>query len=539
MKRYFFCALVIILLGGLIFSGCTKTSTATTTTQIPTATSAAASTTSTPTTTGPQTGGILRFIEKPQVQNLGYPGKATGPSDMTYIRPCCEFLINFAADNSGEMVPELAESWEWSSDYLHITMKLKQGINFQDGTPFNAEAVKFNLELQGGGARGELKLLKSVDVIDNYTVRLNLSGFDSTFLGGLMAPCGWMVSPTGIKTMGDAALLHPIGTGPFKFDSYQTDVSLKYTKWEGYWQKGKPYLDGIEFVFIKDPVTQLSSFKAGEAQVIDVVAAKDSGELIATNKYDYEKYPGQLFGLAGDSAHPTSHYANIKVRQAVAYALDNAAIAKAVGFGQYDSTNQFAVNGSPIYNTAIKGYPYNVDKAKQLLAEANYPGGFDTTLIYNSADAVQGALMAIVQSQLAEVGIKAKLDAADAARFNTLSSGGWTDALVFFWVPAKRGAGNVIFKSFMSQYSFIYTPKSILIPEAFATLEDTLQIERDNAKAVAEAKELNRIAVDDYCMAIPIMAPITFRFNTRNVKDLDLFVYDIGGWRPENAWLSK
>jgi peptide/nickel transport system substrate-binding protein len=533
MKRYLYIILAAVLLVGLIFSGCSKK--AETPTPVPATTP---SPTPTP-TTGPQTGGVLRLIDKPQVQNLGYPGKPQGPSDMTYIRPCCEFLLNYDPKGSGATVGELAASWEWSSDHLRTTMKLHEGINFQDGTPFNAEAVKFNLELQGGGARGELKLLESVDVIDNYTIQLNWSAYENGLLGGLMAPCGWMVSPTAIKTMGDDAILHPVGTGPFKFVSYQTDTLLKYTKWEGYWQKGKPYLDGLEFVFIKDPVTQLSSFKAGEAQVIDVVSAKDAGELIAADKYNYQKYPGQLFGLAGDSANPDSHYSKLEVRQAVSYALDTAAIAKAIGFGLYDSTNQFSLPGSPWYNPEVVGYPYNVDKAKELLKDAGYPDGFDTTIIYNSADAVQGSMMAIIQGYLADVGIKAKLDAADAARFNTITSGGWEDSLVFFWTPVKPGVGATYFKSFMSAESFIYTPKSLWIPDAFTELFNVIKVEPDDAKAVTEVKALNKLVIDEYCMAIPIMAPITYRFNTRDVKDLDLFVYDIGGWRPENAWLSK
>ena len=527
-------ALLVLLLASTVLLGaCGETTTTTTdTTTTPTI-----STSTTTTPSGPQTGGILRIIDKPQIQNLGYPGKPQGPSDMTYLRPCCEYLLNYDPAGTEKMVPELAESWEWSSDYLHLTVKLKQGIKFHDGTDFDADAVKFNLELQGGGTRGELRLLESVEVIDKYTVLLNLSDFESGWESNLLV-AGWMVSPTAIQTMGDEAILHPVGTGPFKFVSYQTDSLLKYEKWEGYWQEGKPYLDGLEFVFIKDPVTQLNSFKAGEAQVISVVAAKDAEEMMAAG-YDYEGYPGQLFGLAGDSAHPTSHFADIQVRQAIAHAIDNAAIAKAIGYGFYESTNQFAVPGAPWYNTEIVGYPFDPDKARDLLDKAGYPEGFDTTIVYSSNDAVQGAMMAAIQGYLADVGINATLDAADAARFNTLTFGGWDDELVFFWVPAKRGLGPSYFKSFMSAEAFLYTPESLWIPDAFTVLFNALKIERDQDKAIVQSKELNRIVIDDYCMAIPIMAPITFRFNTSDVKDLDLFVYDIGGWRPEEAWLSK
>ena len=146
-----------------------------------------------------------------------------------------------------------------------------------------------------------------------------------------------------------------------------------------------------------------------------------------------------MYGIAGDSAHPDSPFANIKVRQAISYALDNAAIAKAVGFGLYEAANQISAPSSPFYDPSVIGYPYNPTKAKQLLSDAGYPNGFDTTITFNSTDADQVAMFALIQGYLSDVGIKVKLDAADQARFAQVTVRGWKNQLVWFGSGIAKG----------------------------------------------------------------------------------------------------
>lgn len=281
-------------------------------------------------------------------------------------------------------------------------------------------------------------------------------------------------------------------------------------------------------MFIKDRVTQLASFKAGDTQAIAAVATKDATDLQAMAKYNSVKYPTQLFGMASDSAHPGSPFAAIKVRRALVYALDNAVIAKAVGFGLADLTNQFAVPGNPIYNAKIVGYPYNPDKAKQLLSQAGYPKGFDITIAYNSTSPDKATMFGAVQGYLSAVGINAKLDAADASRFNQLTSGGWSNQLVFFWVAIARGIDTATsLRAFMKNRAFFYTPKSLLISDVYQAAFNVAGVEQDPAKSPTMFQEVQRIVIDDYCMAIPIMAPATFNFETTNVHDLDMYMYTI------------
>ena len=129
-----------------------------------------------------------------------------------------------------------------------ITLTLRRGVKFHDGTDFNAEAAKWNLDQAISTKQFGSVLIDSVDVVDPYTIRINLKQRDNTLLGMLgFSYIGMMISPTAFKTKGeDWVIANPVGTGPFRFASWQKDVKIAFRKFEGYWQKGKPYLDGIE-----------------------------------------------------------------------------------------------------------------------------------------------------------------------------------------------------------------------------------------------------------------------------------------------------
>jgi peptide/nickel transport system substrate-binding protein len=558
MKSILFVFLSVILVVSLILSGCAQSPSATT--AAPPSTSAAkpASATVLPPTSAaaptsaqpakpaagaPEMGGTLKIITSPGVSNLGYPGKAYISGNTGLGRPAVEFLINFDPTGAAAIVPELGTTWQYSPDYKTLTFTLRKGVKFQDGTDFNAAAAKWNLDLQRAGWRSELRSITSVDVVDDYTVRLNLLAYDSVLLVALGGMAGAICSPTAVQKMGDASQLNPVGTGPFKFVSYQTDTSLKFARWDGYWQKGKPYLDNIEYVIIKDPVTSLASFNAKEAQYIRSVTTRDALDLQKKANVVVQKYPSVVTGIAGDSAHPDSPFANIKVRRAIAYAIDNAAIAKAVGNGFYEATNQFAnPNGAwgAVYNPAVVGYPFSPDKAKQQLTEAGFPTGFETTLTYNATVPDQQSMCLAIQSYLNAVGIKVKLDAADPGRFAQVTATGWKNQLVFFRTACAGGLNAAqAYRSSMNSKATSWDPKSILIPADFDTLYWQLAVEPDPKKARDLSQQLSKMATDDYCLAIPVYVEQGIFAYYNNLRDMDMYKYATAEWTPENAWLSK
>ena len=154
-----------------------------------------------------------------------------------------------------------------------------------------------------------------------------------------------------------------------------------------------------------------------------VIATSDAAALKATGKFTLNPQEIATDCLAGDSAHPDSVFSNLKVRQAIAYAIDNAAVAKAIGMGFFLPTNQLNSPTDTAYNPNIVGYPYNVAKAKQLLTEAGYPNGFDTKVSFRTG-AFETDYFTMIQGYLKAVGINMALDIADSARYNDLRAKG-------------------------------------------------------------------------------------------------------------------
>jgi len=314
-------------------------------------------------------------------ENLGYVATAVPRWNPTVPSPCVETVINWT--NQGLFTPNLATSWIWSDDHLSLTLTLRKGVKFQDGSDFNAQAVKYLFDLVRTSDRTELKGATSIDVIDDFTVKINVKAYDALLVANLATVAGAIVSPTAIQKFGkDYNVLHPVGTGPFSFVSYERDVSVKYQKFNGYWQQGKPYLDSLQYLLVADALTARAAFLSGAGQIFGVMGAADAVDLVKRGNYNIVKNLKLLVTLNPDGSNKNSPFYDLKVRQAVAYAIDTKSIVNAIGSGYLIQTNQPSAPGLWSYNPDVVGYPYNPQKAKQLLAEAGYPNGFKTTFYY-------------------------------------------------------------------------------------------------------------------------------------------------------------
>ena len=226
----------------------------------------------------PKSGGTLRAISSPMTANIGWPADPSISQSLTQV--CCDTLLR--GDYKGNIIPWLAESYKIADDQKSITFSLKKGVKFHDQSDFNASVVKWNMDnfinahLQDHWA--------SVDVIDDYTIRVNFTQWQNTILSTFVEPSfpAFMVSKAAFDKNGqDWMRPHPVGTGPFIFDSFIQDVSYKVKRNPDWWVKGKPYLDGIDFNLISDAGTQRTAMKAGEGDVLCGATAVDMADLAA------------------------------------------------------------------------------------------------------------------------------------------------------------------------------------------------------------------------------------------------------------------
>ena len=425
--------LAVLLICSFLISACsspaatTAPTTAAPTSSAPTST-APTSTTAKPTTPAagtPKTGGVFRLAyDVIPGSPYGWPPDILGETNTT-SQLCLQGLVRGAPD--GSSTPLLATSWDIAPDKTSVTFHLRQGVKFHDNTDFNAQAVKFNYDAQIAAKKAPY--WKSIDVIDDLTVRVNLTRWTNGVMYTFDGAVGSVASPTAFQKNGiDWARVNPIGTGPFVFKSYQQDTIFRATKNPNYWQKGVPYVDEWDMIYVTDNMTQKAVMQSQAADALDVELGKltyDFQQLGFKNLTDHQA----VFVLFPDSANADSPWSNVKVRQAAEYAIDREAIAKGMGFGFLQAPYQIIAQNNAAYDKNFAGRKYDVAKAKQLLAEAGYPNGFKTTLIPTPAPINKDIDVAIM-SQLAAVGIQCSLELPEYSKYLTYRTGSWHNAIL-------------------------------------------------------------------------------------------------------------
>ncbi len=488
-------------------------------------------------TKAPRYGGTLRIADMTDGTSIGYPPKLLRVYAYRQVAPAVEPL--FRTDQSAKPVPWLVNTYKEDAKAKTITLTVKRGIKFHDETDLNAEAVKWNLDQCMIEKTAGTEKFKSVDVIDSFTVRINLTEWDNTVLTNLTQTVGMIVSPTACKKNGaDWCAKNPVGTGPFQFVSWEKDVRTVYKKFPGYWQKGKPYLDEIVWTPIADPLTRLLSLRKGEIDLALTVAGKDIPSLEKDGFIITRRKPGSGIGsLIPDSANPNSPLAKLKVRQAMQYAIDNNAIAEKVWNYEGEPATQWAYKGHWAYNPAVKSYPYNPVKAKQLLAEAGYPNGFSTRITYRTNPDTDKVYTA-VQAYLKEIGIDAQLDPVQTARLAQITSqGGKWEGMV----PGPVSPNPDIAAALAARLNgggIFYT--QMLLPDDYRTAINKAITAPNFAEKQKWTREVMKLMIDKYCLQITLHVSNEFAANKPVLHNHGfLGSPNTGWWTPEDAWIEQ
>jgi peptide/nickel transport system substrate-binding protein len=343
-------------------------------------------------------------------------------------------LVTF--DKDLNIVPELAESWETPDPKTYI-FKLRKGVKFHDGTDFDAEVVKFNLERvldpkTKSRGRVEIIAVESIDVLDPYTVKLNLAFPFGPLLAGLTDRAGYMISPTALKKMGpDAFSQHGVGTGPFQFVEWVKGDHMTLKKFDGYWEKGLPYLDRVILKPIPDHNVKLVNLKSGTLHMIDDVLPKDIARIKADKSLVYQEVPSYGFvSLRFNCTRPP--FNNMALRQAVVYGVDREAIWKHIYYGTGVMGHGPIAPVSWAYDPNNHKFPYDIEKAKEKLKEGGKPNGFKFS-IHAKQEPIDVQVAQAMQAQLKLINVETEIIQLDGIRHFRVMLDKTYDAVYGFW----------------------------------------------------------------------------------------------------------
>jgi peptide/nickel transport system substrate-binding protein len=323
----------------------------------------------------------------------------------------------FDIDEKLNIVPQLALSHETSADGKTVMIKLRPNVKFQDGEPFDAEAVKFTLErgltLETSKRKAELSQIDKVEVADPLTVRLLLKAPFSPLIAQLTDRAGMMVSPKAVKEAGDKFVNKPVCAGPFKYSERVVQDHITLDRFADYWDKDRIHVDRVIYRPIPDSTVRLANLRAGALDLIERVYATDIPSVRSDPKLKLFvgpslMYTGLTINLANTDKAKNPLAQNVKVRQALDATIDREAINKVVFNGEFIAGNQFQAPTNPYYIQKFPVPKRDIEKAKALLKEAGVttPIALDL-MVPNRADVKQVA--EVLQAMSAEAGFDLKI----------------------------------------------------------------------------------------------------------------------------------
>jgi len=357
----------------------------------------------------------------------------------------------FDIDEKLNIVPQLAEKYEWSADSKALTLHLRPGVSFHDGEKFDAAAVKFNIErhktLAGSNRRGELAPVSTVDVVDPLTVRLNLSAPFSPLLAALSDRAGMMMSPKAAAAAGDKFGSKPVCSGPFRFVERVAQDRIVLERFDGYWNKPAIHFEKISYTPIPDATVRLANLKAGQLDFIERVASSDIEKLQSDKKLKVARiteigYQGITINVGkSDKAQASPLGRDARVREALELAIDRQGLAQVVMDNEATAGNQWVAPNNAYYAKNVPLPKRDIAKAKALLKEAGVPNPSFTLLTPTTSDAQRLAL--VLQAMTREAGFDVKIQAAEFATSLTMADKGDFEAYVLAWSGRPDPDGNL------------------------------------------------------------------------------------------------
>ena len=491
----------------------------------------------------PHYGGHLRVgfaLEPTSLDPIA--GRSGG--DAYYWRQIFDQLVN--ADQAGNPDPKtsLATSWEILESPPAITFILRQNVTFQDGTPFNAEAVKKNIDrvldpANKATPRASFLAIKSVDVLDTYKVRFYLHRPWAAGFGLLADRGGTMSSPTAFTKLMQDYGWNPSGTGPFKLKEVVTGSFVHLVRNENYWGKDKdgnklPYLDEITIKVIKDETVLASALKAGEIDIA-YVPSRNVNDFLGDSRFTIQKVEGGSVASLLVFNQDVPPMNDINLRRAVAYAVNAANINKAAFFGKaiIADSGLWPVT-TWVHQPSPAKIGYDLQKAKAALAAGGKPNGFELNIITWNLPAHQQSAE-IVRAQLARVGIKANIEVLTVGpATEKFFAGKAMPVFLTSWsrYPEPDIIASLDFKSggYYNASKQVNTQVDGLIAEGAATY--------DQAKRKEIYNKVNDIELSEVLWD-PLLYAVNYVAAAKKVQNVQALITADGKWDFTRIWVKQ
>lgn len=400
----------------------------------------------------PKRGGVL--IAAFSADPAGFD-PVQGPSGMSHVVIEQVYSTLMALDPDAQPYPELAESYELSPDGLNYTFKLRKGIKFHNGDPFTADDVKFTFDRlrakdSGYSYTSQVETISSIEVIDPQTVQFKLKQTTGPFLIYMAFP-GSSIVPKKLIESGHDLNAKPIGTGPFKFVSYEPRSAIKFVRNDDYFQLGLPYFDAMEYKIISDVTALTNALQSGVVNFSNEIPPKDFAAVSTNSELVGLTLEGSRFNwlMCNNSKKP---FDNAKVRQAVSMVLDRQALTDGAFFGYATPILGGVIpkwNWGYADDVKFVGPKGDASAAKKLLADAGFPDGFETSITIASSFPAQMAMAPIIQANLESIGIKAKIGGVEIPRYwDEVWATSNFDITTMYWLSPLADPDDFVFNNY-------------------------------------------------------------------------------------------
>ncbi len=356
-----------------------------------------------------------------------------------------------ALDKNSEYKPLLATEWKQLDD-VTWEFKLRQGVTFHDGTPFNAEAVQKTIARvldkdQPTPKYNLFSSIREVKATDEYTIQLILDYPFAPLLSVLASAEGSIISPKAIEQYGKDLAKQPIGTGPFAFESWTPGQEIVLVKNEQYWGN-QPHINKVIFKAIPEDATRVAMVETGEAHAAEQLPVTEIHRVESSSSMHLGRFEAFAVDHIGMNTKKKP-FDDVRVRQAIAHAIDKDAIIE----GVYNNVGKKANStlGPKVigYSPNVPSFPYDLDKARALLAEAGYPNGFKASVYLNDNKA-RINVAEVLQAQLKMIGIDLEVKVMEFGAYLEAAANGETDLLISGWGNATGDADYNQFNLFHS-----------------------------------------------------------------------------------------